>query len=492
MSKNEKKKDSKQDKIKKLIQQRHPNAILIENASIGSKLDVNEYGAFLEDCVVVYTLNQSETGLVRIGRLPWFEETKGLVDHFAFKSIFDLDNTTFVVGNHGKVIEKFLKANKQMSLEVKERKWHEKILGFRSGAMWKKVIASLAYLFLFLTVVAAFLPEDSGPVIFAASLLTLGVGLAAMGISIYKKRSLKISSIISLAAIILFFFSFTFPTDSERAAVDEPDEIETEIEAESTADKEPEAEEEKQIDDNKPSSTEEKPDDEEKEKSEDDLTAATVVNIVDGDTIDIKLNGKKERVRLLLVDTPETKHPDLPTQKFGPEASAFTTSTLSGKEVKVEYDGPKYDKYDRLLAYIWVDGENFNQTLLEEGLARYAYEYDPPYEHAEEMKEAQAEAKAAERGVWSIDGYVTDEGFKVEEKKEVAKSPEPSDSEPSTPEESSEPDLKYNPFGPDRDCGDFDTHAQAQAFYIAAGGPGSDPHRLDGHDSDGLACESLP
>ena len=49
----------------------------------------------------------------------------------------------------------------------------------------------------------------------------------------------------------------------------------------------------------------------------------------------------------------------------------------------------------------------------------------------------------------------------------------------------------YDPLGPDRDCSDFDTEAQAQAFYIAAGGPESDPHRLD-RDRDGRACEALP
>ena len=49
----------------------------------------------------------------------------------------------------------------------------------------------------------------------------------------------------------------------------------------------------------------------------------------------------------------------------------------------------------------------------------------------------------------------------------------------------------FDPFGPDRDCGDFDTQAEAQAFYEAAGGPGSDRHRLD-RDGDGIACTSLP
>jgi hypothetical protein len=51
--------------------------------------------------------------------------------------------------------------------------------------------------------------------------------------------------------------------------------------------------------------------------------------------------------------------------------------------------------------------------------------------------------------------------------------------------------LRYDPKGRDRDCGSFKTHEEAQAFFIAAGGPERDPHRLDG-DNDGIACESLP
>lgn len=53
------------------------------------------------------------------------------------------------------------------------------------------------------------------------------------------------------------------------------------------------------------------------------------------------------------------------------------------------------------------------------------------------------------------------------------------------------PSLRYDPQGPDRDCGDFATHADAQALFVAAGGPAADPHGLD-NDGDGSACESLP
>ncbi|MYL70337.1 nuclease [Halobacillus litoralis] len=207
----------------------------------------------------------------------------------------------------------------------------------------------------------------------------------------------------------------------------------------------------------------------------------TVTNVVDGDTIDIMMNGKEERVRLLLVDTPETVHPDKPVQRFGPEASEFAEEKLSGKEVRFEYDGPKRDHYDRLLGYIWVNGENFNQQLLEKGLARYAYEYDPPYVHSVSMKKAETRAKQQEKGIWSIDGYVTNEGFSERE----------SFSSEELPASSYEGNLPYDLHGPDRDCSDFSSQKAAQAFYEAAGGPAQDPHRLDGNDQDGVVCESL-
>ena len=68
--------------------------------------------------------------------------------------------------------------------------------------------------------------------------------------------------------------------------------------------------------------------------------------------------------------------------------------------------------------------------------------------------------------------------------------PPPAASEVDTQSTTLDVELRYDPHGPDRDCGDFQTHAQAQAFYEAAGGPAQDPHRLDA-DGDGIACASL-
>jgi len=211
-------------------------------------------------------------------------------------------------------------------------------------------------------------------------------------------------------------------------------------------------------------------------------TKATVTRVVDGDTIEVEMDGKTEDVRLLLVDTPETKHPSKPVQPYAPEASEFAKNTLAGKEVTLEFDGSKRDKYDRLLAYVWVDGKNFNKMLLEEGLARLAYVYDPPYTHYDEFMKAQMKAVNENKNIWSIDGYVQDEGFNSDVTQETDTTEE---------DTSGEYNGDYDPFGDDRNCGDFDTQDEAQAFFEAAGGPESDPHRLDG-DGNGIACESLP
>lgn len=138
---------------------------------------------------------------------------------------------------------------------------------------------------------------------------------------------------------------------------------------------------------------------------------AKVVNVVDGDTIDVAFeNGNQERVRLILVDTPETKHPRLGEQPFGKEATIFTEEWLEGKEVLLEYDVSERDRYGRVLAYIWVDGINFNRLLIEEGLARVAI-FPPDIKYVDEFEQVQAEAREEKKGIWSIEDYVHDKGF---------------------------------------------------------------------------------
>lgn len=153
------------------------------------------------------------------------------------------------------------------------------------------------------------------------------------------------------------------------------------------------------------------PEEKPEQKNSEDMERVNVSRVIDGDTVEVKMpDGEKESVRLLLIDTPESVHPDKPEQPYGEESSEFAEKRLTeGKKVRLEYDGPKRDNYGRLLAYIWTNDKNFNQEMLEEGYARYAYEYEPPYKYQDEFKEAEKEAEEKGERIWSIDGFVESE-----------------------------------------------------------------------------------
>ncbi len=138
---------------------------------------------------------------------------------------------------------------------------------------------------------------------------------------------------------------------------------------------------------------------------------AKVNRVVDGDTLKVTVENREETIRLLLVDTPETKHPTKPVQPFGPEASNFAKETLEGKEIGLELDVSERDKYGRLLAYVWIGDRMFNEMLLEEGLARVAYIYQPNVKYVDQFQEIQRNAQEEGVGIWSIEDYVQEEGF---------------------------------------------------------------------------------
>jgi micrococcal nuclease len=96
-----------------------------------------------------------------------------------------------------------------------------------------------------------------------------------------------------------------------------------------------------------------------------------VERVIDGDTIKIMYEGKSVSVRIIGINTPETKHPEKPIECFGPEASNFAEELMSNKEILLELDESqgKYDKYDRLLAYIWLpNGQLYSEVAIENGL----------------------------------------------------------------------------------------------------------------------------
>lgn len=128
----------------------------------------------------------------------------------------------------------------------------------------------------------------------------------------------------------------------------------------------------------------------------------TVERVVDGDTIRIApAVDDIDEVRLIGVDTPETKAPDCDVQPYGPETLQFITDELKGEEVELEFDEEREDRYDRLLAYVYIDDEMFNEKLLEEGYAQ-VYTVSPNEKYEDRFEEAQAEAQDAESGIWGL------------------------------------------------------------------------------------------
>lgn len=138
---------------------------------------------------------------------------------------------------------------------------------------------------------------------------------------------------------------------------------------------------------------------------------ATWVRAVDGDTFVVSIGGNEEKVRLLLIDTPESVKPNTPVQPFAKEASDYTESMLEQEELSLEFDVSERDRYGRLLAYAWVGDRMLNEMLLEEGYARVAYIYPPNVKYVDRFKEIQSDAQKAGIGIWSIENYVQKDGF---------------------------------------------------------------------------------
>lgn len=138
-----------------------------------------------------------------------------------------------------------------------------------------------------------------------------------------------------------------------------------------------------------------------------------LVRTIDGDTIQVNYKGKKERVRYLLIDTPEIDHKNAEnTEACALEATERNEQLLKSGQVTIEFeDEEARDNYDRLLAYIYVDGKSVQETLLEEGYARVAYVYDKNSKHLDQFNTAEKRAKDGKNGVWAVDGYVTNRGF---------------------------------------------------------------------------------
>lgn len=131
-----------------------------------------------------------------------------------------------------------------------------------------------------------------------------------------------------------------------------------------------------------------------------------VTHIVDGDTLDVRIGGRTERVRLLGIDTPETVAPGRPVQCYGAEASAFLAALIPvGTEVRLERDAVARDRYDRLLAYVYRTDDDLlvNLELVEQGYAD-AVTYGDNEALYPQLVAAKADARDAGRGLWGVCG----------------------------------------------------------------------------------------
>lgn len=129
-----------------------------------------------------------------------------------------------------------------------------------------------------------------------------------------------------------------------------------------------------------------------------------VIRVIDGDTIEANIAGTHERIRLIGIDTPETKKPNTPIQCFGPEASHFTKTVLTeGTRILVRRDVEARDDYGRLLAYVYRSSDSMfvNLELVKQGFAK-PLTIAPNDTFAVDFVGAARSAQAAHLGLWAV------------------------------------------------------------------------------------------
>jgi len=210
--------------------------------------------------------------------------------------------------------------------------------------------------------------------------------------------------------------------------------------------------------------------------------AAHVVRVVDGDTIVIDRGRGQEKLRYIGVDTPETVKPGSPVEWMGPEASAANRALVEGRDVVLERDVSEYDRYGRLLRYVWLrDGDAWTLVNLALVAAGYAavVTYPPDVKYVELYLAAQAEAREAGRGLW---GEPPSSGQPSRPAGSAGTSGSGSTTAPGAgPCDPAYPGVCIPPPPPDLDCRDI----PYRRFKVLS----PDPHHFDG-DHDGIGCES--
>jgi endonuclease YncB( thermonuclease family) len=132
-----------------------------------------------------------------------------------------------------------------------------------------------------------------------------------------------------------------------------------------------------------------------------DAVAAKVQRVVDGDTFVATVKSRRERIRVIGVDTPESVDPNRPDEPYGEEASKFAKHYLDGATVRLAGDAEPRDRYGRMLAYVWLrDGTFWNALLAAEGYAQQLT-IPPNVTYAPLFRRLVAEARRNNRGLWA-------------------------------------------------------------------------------------------
>lgn len=249
--------------------------------------------------------------------------------------------------------------------------------------------------------------------------------------------------------------------------------------------------------------------------------SATVLSVVDGDTIRVNLRGQTATVRYIGIDTPETVDPRRGVERFGPEATEANRRLVEGRTLTLERDVSETDSFGRLLRYVYVESFTgvtmVNAELVRLGYARVAT-FPPDVRYQSLFLELEREARSANRGLWALEATTsptstpstalaatpTTTPTRTSTAVPAATAPaaqptvaSPSTTAPPTPAPATSAPTaaptaaafdpsRYVGQGDRYNCADFASQAQAQAVLRA---DPSDPNRLD-TDRDGIACES--
>lgn len=133
-------------------------------------------------------------------------------------------------------------------------------------------------------------------------------------------------------------------------------------------------------------------------------TRGKIIKVVDGDTVEVEIDGKREKLRYIGVDTPETVDPRRGVQCFGREASEENKRIVFGKEVYLEKDISDRDRFGRMLGYVYLKADDgsiifINDHLVRQGFAK-SLTYPPDVKYSERFRMAEQEAREGKRGLW--------------------------------------------------------------------------------------------